>query len=200
VAVALTRPPGHHAGADFFGGYCFLNNAALAAQALRDAGAARVAVVDVDYHHGNGTQSIFYDRSDVFTASIHGDPSSEYPFYLGYADETGHGPGQGFNLNLPLAPGTGFAAWRQALEQALAAVRSHGAQALVVPLGVDTFEGDPISTFTLRSADFLDIGRLLASLDLPTVFVMEGGYAVAEVGVNVVNVLEGFVGSQRTDP
>ena len=192
VAVALTRPPGHHAGADFYGGYCFLNNAALAAQALRDVGAARVAVVDVDYHHGNGTQSIFDARSDVFTASIHGDPTTEYPFYLGYADETGRGPGKGFNLNLPLAPGTGFAAWRTALQHALAEVQRYGAQALVVPLGVDTFAGDPISKFTLQSDDFFEIGRLLACAGLPTVLVMEGGYAVAEVGVNVVNVLQGF--------
>jgi len=193
-AMALTRPPGHHAGADFFGGYCFLNNSALAAQALRDAGAQRVAVVDVDYHHGNGTQSIFYDRDDVFTASIHGDPMTEYPFYLGHADETGRGRGEGANLNLPLPAGTGFESWRQALQQAIDAATRHRADALVVPLGVDTFEGDPISRFTLRTDDFLQIGRMLASLELPTVFVMEGGYAVAEVGVNVVNVLEGFAG------
>lgn len=195
VAMALTRPPGHHAGADFFGGYCFLNNAALAAQALLDAGAARVAVVDVDYHHGNGTQSIFYERSDVFTASIHGDPTTEYPFYLGYADETGSGEGEGFNLNLPLLPGSGFDAWRRALVSVLVEVRRRGAQALVVPLGVDTFEGDPISKFTLRSDDYYEVGRLLATAGLPIVFVMEGGYAVAEVGVNVVNVLEGFIRS-----
>jgi acetoin utilization deacetylase AcuC-like enzyme len=194
VAMALTRPPGHHAGADFFGGYCFLNNSALAAQALRDAGASHVAVVDVDYHHGNGTQGIFYERDDVFTASIHGDPTTEYPFYLGYADEAGRGAGEGFNLNLPLVPGTGFIAWREALLHVLAEVRRQGADALVVPLGVDTFEGDPISRFTLRSDDFLEIGRLLACAGLPTVFVMEGGYAVAQVGVNVVNVLEGFLG------
>lgn len=193
VAMALTRPPGHHAGADFFGGYCFLNNAALAAQALRDAGAARVAVLDVDYHHGNGTQAIFYERGDVFTASIHGDPTTEYPFYLGYADETGSGQGQGCNLNLPLPAGSDFGAWRGKLQIALSEVLRYGAEALVVPLGVDTFEGDPISKFTLRSDDYLEVGQMLASADLPTVFVMEGGYAVAEVGVNVVNVLEGFV-------
>ena len=193
-AMALTRPPGHHAGADFFGGYCFLNNSARAAQALRDAGVQRVAVVDVDYHHGNGTQSIFYERDDVFTASIHGDPATEYPFYLGYADETGSGRGEGANLNLPLPVGTGFERWRQALQQAIDAAAAHGAQALVVPLGVDTYEGDPISRFGLRSDDFLQIGRMLAALRLPTVFVMEGGYAVAEVGINVVNVLEGFAG------
>jgi len=193
AAMALTRPPGHHAGADFFGGYCFLNNAALAAQALRDAGACRVAVLDVDYHHGNGTQSIFYERDDVFTASIHGDPTTEYPFYLGYADECGHGRGEGCNLNLPLPAGTGFASWQQALLLALAALRRHGADALVVPLGVDTFEGDPISRFTLRSDDFLQVGHMLATAGLPTVFVMEGGYAVEAMGVNVVNVLDGFL-------
>lgn len=191
-AFALTRPPGHHAGADFFGGYCFLNNAALAAQALRDAGAARIAVLDVDYHHGNGTQSIFYERGDVLTISIHGDPRTEYPFYLGHADERGAGAGEGANLNLPLPRGTDFAAWRAALDAAIEAVRRFGAQALVVPLGVDTFEGDPISGFRLQSADYLRVGARLASLALPTVFTFEGGYAVAEVGINAVNVLDGF--------
>ncbi len=192
AAFALTRPPGHHAGADFFGGYCFLNNAALAAQALREAGAARVAVLDVDYHHGNGTQDIFYSRADVLTVSVHGDPLTEYPFYLGYADERGGGAGTGCNLNLPLPAGTGFANWALALQQGLDAVRRFGADALVVALGVDTFEGDPISRFTLRSDDYLQVGRMLATAGLPTVFTMEGGYAVAEVGVNVVKVLKGF--------
>jgi acetoin utilization deacetylase AcuC-like enzyme len=193
VAMALTRPPGHHAGADFFGGYCFLNNAALAAQALREAGARRVAVVDVDYHHGNGTQSIFEERDDVFTASVHGDPHTEYPFYLGHADERGRGRGEGFNLNLPLPRGTGFDVWSEALQRALREAARCGAEALVVPLGVDTFAGDPISGFALRTDDYRRMGRLLAAARLPTVFVMEGGYAVAEVGVNVVNVLEGFL-------
>ena len=191
-AFALSRPPGHHAGADFFGGYCFLNNAALAAQALRDGGAARVAVLDVDYHHGNGTQAIFYARSDVLTVSIHGDPRTEYPFFLGHADERGADAGEGFNLNLPLPRGTGFEGWRAALATALETIRNFGAQALVVSLGVDTFEGDPISGFKLRSADYLQVGRDIAALSLPTVFVFEGGYAVAEVGINTVNVLEGF--------
>ena len=191
-AFVLTRPPGHHAGPDFFGGYCFLNNAALAAQSLIEAGAPRVAVLDVDYHHGNGTQSIFYERADVFTVSIHGDPLTEYPFFLGHADERGAGAGLGFNLNLPLPRGTGFAAWRAALRQATKAVWSFDAQALVVALGVDTFEGDPISGFTLKSGDYLQLGQDLAALALPTVIVFEGGYAVAEVGVNVANVLEGF--------
>ncbi|WP_374669338.1 histone deacetylase family protein [Ramlibacter sp.] len=194
-AFALTRPPGHHAGPDFFGGYCFLNNAAIAAQRLRAGGAARVAVLDVDYHHGNGTQAIFYDRADVFFASLHGDPRTEYPYYLGHADERGAGAGLGFNLNLPLPRGTPFARWREALGEALRAIAAFGADALVVSLGVDTFEGDPISGFLLQGDDFLRVGADIADSGLPTLFVFEGGYAVAEVGRNAVNVLEGF--SQR---
>jgi acetoin utilization deacetylase AcuC-like enzyme len=192
AAFALTRPPGHHAGADFFGGYCFINHAAVAAQALRDAGVERVAVLDVDYHHGNGTQAIFYERDDVHFASLHGDPLTDYPYYLGHADERGAGRGEGFNHNLPLPRGTDFAAWRAALKAALARIAAVKAGALVVSLGVDTFEGDPISGFKLKSDDYLRMGEDLARAGLPTVFVFEGGYAVAEVGVNAVNVLEGF--------
>ena len=191
-AFALSRPPGHHAGPDFLGGYCFLNNAAIAAQALRDAGHAKVAVLDVDYHHGNGTQTIFYERADVFTVSIHGDPATEYPFFLGHADELGAGAGEGFNLNLPLPRGTGFVAWHATLTTALQAVQRFGATALVVPMGMDTFEGDPISGFTLKSADYFSVGEALASAGLPTVFTFEGGYAVDAVGTNAVNLLEGF--------
>ena len=189
---ALTRPPGHHAGSDFFGGYCFLNNAALAAQHLLDDGAARVGILDIDYHHGNGTQSIFYRRSDVLVASIHADPRTDFPFYLGHADETGEGDGEGFNMNLPLAPGSSAGAWFAALETACIRLASYGASALVVSLGVDTFGGDPASRFALISADFLRIGERIAHLGLPTVFVLEGGSAIAEIGINVVNVLEGF--------
>lgn len=192
-ALALTRPPGHHAGPDFFGGYCFLNNAALAAQSLRDGGAARVAVLDVDYHHGNGTQTIFYRRDDVLTVSLHGDPMTEYPFFLGHSDETGQGTGLGFNINLPLPRGTSADTWFDTLDQAAQAVARFRPDALVVALGVDTFEGDPISGFHLRSADYLRLGERLARLGLPTVFTMEGGYAVAEVGTNLVNVLQGYV-------
>lgn len=191
-AFALTRPPGHHAGPDYFGGYCFLNNAAVAAQALRDRGLDRVAVIDVDYHHGNGTQTIFYERDDVLTVSIHGDPRTEYPFFLGHADERGAGAGVGFNLNLPLPRGTGFAAWRRALDTALHVADNFGAQALVVPMGLDTFAGDPISGFTLQSGDYLAVGQALAAAGRPTVFTFEGGYAVDAVGVNAVNLLEGF--------
>jgi acetoin utilization deacetylase AcuC-like enzyme len=191
-AVALTRPPGHLAGPDFFGGYCFLNNAALAARTLRDGGAARVAVLDVDYHHGNGTQAIFYGRSDVLTVSLHGDPMTEYPFFLGHADERGVGAGLGCNLNLPLPRGTSTDTWFDTLDHAAQAVEQFQPDALVVALGVDTFEGDPISGFHLRSADYLRLGERLASFGLPTVFTLEGGYAVAEVGTNVVNVLQGY--------
>ncbi|HNW03257.1 MAG TPA: histone deacetylase family protein, partial [Burkholderiaceae bacterium] len=191
-AFSLSRPPGHHAGADFFGGYCFLNNAALAAQALRDRGMKRVAVLDIDYHHGNGTQAIFYERPDVFFSSIHGDPYTEYPFFLGYADEKGSGAGLGCNQNLPLPRGTGFETWRSALRVALHEIATFKADALVVSLGLDTFEGDPISGFHLKRDDYLRVGEDLADAGLPTIFVFEGGYAVAEVGVNAVNVLEGF--------
>lgn len=189
---ALTRPPGHHAGADFFAGYCFLNNAALAAQHLLDDGARKVVILDIDYHHGNGTQSIFYERNDVLVISIHADPRVEYPYYLGHADETGEGPGFGFNLNIPLPLGTNNKTWMMALETACLRIAHFSPDALVVSLGVDTFVHDPISGFTLQSADYLRIGERIGLLDLPTAFVFEGGYAVNEIGVNVVNVLEGF--------
>ena len=192
AAFALCRPPGHHAARDLFGGYCFLNNAAIAAQHLRDHGAARVAILDVDVHHGNGTQDIFYDRSDVLYVSLHGDPSEEFPYFSGYADETGSGAGQGYTLNLPLPPGTAFGTWRSALDAALGRIRAFSADALVVSLGVDTFAGDPISSFKLQSADFTTYGAMIGGCALPTLFVFEGGYAVAEIGVNAVNVLNGF--------
>lgn len=191
-AFVLTRPPGHHAGIETFGGYCFLNNAALAAQALREGGASRVAVLDVDYHHGNGSQEIFYMRPDVFFASIHGDPMTEYPFYLGHADERGEGAGLGANLNLPLPAGAPSADWFSALEQALAAIAQHGADALVVSLGVDAWEGDPISRFRLKTRDYATLGERLRRLGLPAVFVLEGGYAVREIGLNVLACLHGF--------
>jgi len=194
AAFALCRPPGHHAARDMYGGYCFLNNAAIAAQYFRDHGAARVAVLDVDFHHGNGTQDIFYERADVLYASLHGDPAEAFPYFLGWAEERGAGAGEGFNLNLPLPRGTVFAQWQEALAIALARIRGFAPEALVVSLGVDTFAGDPISFFKLASEDFTAYGKLLGALRLPTLFVFEGGYAVAEVGVNAVNVLTGFEG------
>ncbi|WP_332875949.1 histone deacetylase family protein [Massilia sp. S19_KUP03_FR1] len=191
-SFALTRPPGQHAGADYYGGACFLNNAALAAQHLLDDGVKRVAILDIGYHHGNGTQDIFYARKDVLVTSIHVDPRTSYPFYAGHADETGIADGLGLNLNVPLAPGSNGAQWFAALETACLKIAMYGAEAIVVSLGVDTFSGDPASRFGLASADFLRIGERIAHLDLPVVFVLEGGSVVAELGTNVVNVLEGF--------
>jgi acetoin utilization deacetylase AcuC-like enzyme len=193
-AFALCRPPGHHAARDLFGGYCFLNNAAIAAQYLRDQGAVRVAIVDVDFHHGNGTQDIFYDREDVLFISLHGEPQNNFPYFSGYAEEVGVGAGEGFTLNLPLPDGTAFLVWQAALGQALNRLEKFRADALIVSLGVDTFEKDPISSFRLKSEDYLSYGRMLGTARLPTLFVMEGGYAVEEIGINAVNVLEGFEG------
>jgi acetoin utilization deacetylase AcuC-like enzyme len=192
AAFALCRPPGHHAARDLYGGYCFLNNAAIAAQYLRDTGAARVAILDVDFHHGNGTQDIFYDRADVLYVSLHGDPADAFPYFSGYADETGTGAGAGFNLNFPLPAGTEFNAWQEALRAALKAIADFRADVLVVSLGVDTFAEDPISFFRLQSADFSTYGGMIGACALPTLFVLEGGYAVGEIGINVVNVLTGF--------
>ncbi|MEW6323303.1 MAG: histone deacetylase family protein [Acidobacteriota bacterium] len=191
-AFALCRPPGHHAASAAMGGYCYLNNAAIAAQWLVDQGAARVAVLDVDYHHGNGTQEIFYGRRDVLFVSIHADPRVEYPYFLGYADERGAGAGEGFTLNLPLPHGTAWEAYAPALDHAAAAIDAFGPDALVVSLGVDTYEHDPISQFRLTRDDFSRLGARLARLRRPTLFVMEGGYAVDDLGVNAVNVLAAF--------
>ncbi len=194
AAFALCRPPGHHAAADLYGGYCFLNNAAIAAQHLIDCGAGRIALLDVDYHHGNGTQAIFYDRSDVLFVSLHAHPSAEFPYFLGWPDETGAGAGEGFNRNYAFPVGTGFPAWREALGDALRHIARYGPDVLVVSLGVDTYRGDPISQFRLESSDFTTYGGLIAGLGLPTLFVMEGGYAINEIGINTVNVLTGFEG------
>jgi acetoin utilization deacetylase AcuC-like enzyme len=191
-AFSLCRPPGHHATPDAFGGYCYLGNSAIAAQAMRDGGAARVAVLDVDYHHGNGTQATFWDRPDVLTVSLHADPLQEYPYFTGHADERGGGAGEGANRNLPMPWGTGFDRWSEALDVGCGQVEAFGADALVVPLGVDTHEDDPISRFRLRSDDYLRVGARIARLELPTLFVLEGGYATDVIGVNVANVLEGF--------
>lgn len=195
AAFALCRPPGHHAAADLFGGYCFFNNAAIAAQAFLDQGAERVAILDVDFHHGNGTQSIFYERSDVLTISLHGDPDLVFPHFLGFEDETGAGAGAGCNLNLIYPPGTGYGVWSEGLEKACRRVAEYRPDALVIALGVDTFEEDPISFFKLASDDYLTLGARLAKLGLPTLFTLEGGYDVEAIGINAVNVLEGFDGA-----
>lgn len=191
-AFALCRPPGHHAAREYMGGYCYLNNAAIAAERCLSRGAKRVAVLDVDFHHGNGTQNIFYDRADVFFASIHGDPHVSYPYFSGYAHEQGIGPGMGFTANYPLAQGTNWERYRDALKDALDRIVAHQPEFLLVSLGVDTFEDDPISHFRLTSEDFLRMGAQIASARIPTLFVMEGGYMVDEIGINAVNTLQGF--------
>ncbi|MDN7600226.1 histone deacetylase family protein [Burkholderia gladioli] len=191
-AFALCRPPGHHAGHETMGGYCYLNNAAIAAQRAITRGAKRVAILDIDFHHGNGTQDIFYARDDVLFVSIHGDPSVSFPYFSGYADERGSGAGEGFNLNLPLPRGTAIDGFATALQQAGERIARHAPELLVVSLGVDTFEHDPISHFRLRSADYPRVGGIIARLGIPTLFVMEGGYMVDEIGINAVNVLLGF--------
>ena len=192
AAFALCRPPGHHAAIDMYGGYCFLNNAAVVAERFRADGRERVAILDVDFHHGNGTQDIFYHRGDVLFASIHGHPEDAYPHFSGRSDERGEGAGEGSTANFPLRPGAGYGAWGEALDAALERVAAFGAEALVVSLGVDAYKEDPISFFALESDDFADCGRRIARIGLPTVFVMEGGYAIEAVGVNTVNALEGF--------
>ncbi|MBV6658169.1 MAG: histone deacetylase family protein [Devosiaceae bacterium] len=191
---ALCRPPGHHAMADAYGGYCFLNNAAIAAETLRQGGLERVAILDVDYHHGNGTQAIFEARSDVLFVSIHADPMDEYPYFLGHADETGSGPGAGYTRNLPLAFGTAWPAYSRALDDALGTVADFAPDALVLSLGMDTFHADPISKFALEEADFPRLGAQLAAGKWPTLFVFEGGYAVDALGRNTLGVLQGFEG------
>jgi acetoin utilization deacetylase AcuC-like enzyme len=189
---SLCRPPGHHAAIDMYGGYCFINNAAVAAQHLLDTGAKRIAILDVDFHHGNGTQDIFDARDDVLFISLHGDPMQAFPHFLGHADETGSGAGAGFTVNFPMPPNTDFATWRAALAKALAQIADYAPDQMIISLGVDTFETDPISFFKLSSEDFTTYGADIASLNLPTLFVMEGGYDIAEIGVNTVNVLQGY--------
>ena len=195
-AFALCRPPGHHAAKDLYGGYCFLNNAAIAAQAFRDQGAARVAILDVDFHHGNGTQDIFYDRDDVFFASLHGHPKDTFPYYLGYPDERGADAGEGTTLNLPMPPGTLWSDFSTALDQALEQIHAFGPDALVVSFGADTYKEDPISFFRLECEDFFRMGARLAEAGRPTLIVMEGGYAVDALGTNTANLLDGFEGGR----
>lgn len=192
LAFAACRPPGHHATKRYCGGYCYLNNNSLAAQSLLDGGAKRVVILDVDYHHGNGTQSIFYDRNDVLTISLHADPKVEYPFFLGYADEPGEGPGHGFNINYPLPFGTGWSEYSVFLNYAVDEIRRFAPDALVVALGLDTFAGDPTTFFEITTEDFERMGATIGALQLPTLTVLEGGYSVDWIGQNTVNFLTGL--------
>ena len=190
AAYALCRPPGHHAGRSLYGGYCYLNNAAVAAACLVREG--RVAALDVDYHHGNGTQDIFYASDRVLFASIHADPNRAYPFFSGSAEERGTGPGEGFNHNFPLPARTDEAAYLATLGRAMEVIGRFGPRFLVVSAGVDTFQGDPLGDFDLSAEAFLRVGEGIAQARLPTLFVQEGGYNVAEMGACVANLLEGF--------
>ena len=191
AAFALCRPPGHHAGADYMGGYCYVNAMAVAAQYAADAG-KRVAILDVDYHHGNGTQDIFLERGDVFFVSIHADPKTDYPFYWGHADETGTGEGEGATLNLPLPRGTTMEGFSAALDGALEAITRFGPDVLLCSFGADTYAGDPISFFDIQTEDYPGIAWKIGKLGLPTVVIMEGGYAVDALGTNVAEFLSGF--------
>ena len=192
AAFALCRPPGHHAGADYLGGYSYLSNAAIAAEHALAAGRRRVAVLDVDYHHGNGTQDIFYGRGDVLYASIHADPATDYPFFWGHADETGDGDGAGATLNLPLPRGTDWSRYEPALVRALEWTASGEPELLIVSFGADTYAGDPISHFKLETSDYAPMARRIGALNLPTAIVMEGGYAADALGANVSEFLSGF--------
>ena len=192
AAFALCRPPGHHCGRDYMGGYCYLNNAAIAARAAQARGLKRIAILDVDYHHGNGTQDIFYEDGAVLFVSIHADPKTDYPFFWGHADERGAGAGEGATLNLPLPQGTDWNTYAPALDIALDAVRSHGPDVLIVSYGADTFADDPISHFRLVREDYTTMGQRIAGLGLPTLVAMEGGYAVDALGANVAAFLEGM--------
>lgn len=190
-AYALSRPPGHHAFGDLAGGFCFLNNSGIAAERLRATG-RRPAILDVDVHHGNGTQGIFYGRADVLTVSIHADPVRFYPFFWGHAHERGAGDGLGFNLNLPLERGTADDAFLQTLDLAFERIAAFGADALVVALGLDAHVDDPFKGLAVTTSGFARIGAAIAGLGLDTLFVQEGGYLSDALGDNLTHVLQGF--------
>jgi acetoin utilization deacetylase AcuC-like enzyme len=195
AAYALCRPPGHHVTRSAYGGSCYLNNAAVAAEALRAAGHERVAVLDVDAHHGNGTASIFYDRADVFYGSVHVDPGAGwFPHVVGFADETGANAGSGATLNVPLPPETGDGPWLAGVVTLADAVRRHGATALVVSLGVDAAADDPESPLRVTVDGYGRAGEMLSQLDLPTVIVQEGGYHLATLGALVLAFVDQFAG------
>lgn len=191
AAYALCRPPGHHAYPERAGGFCYLNNAAIAAQHLRTQH-ERVAILDIDVHHGNGTQEIFYDRADVLTVSIHGDPAHYYPFFYGYADQRGDGAGEGFNLNLPVPVKSKDAVWQQALGAALQRVSDFAPGALVLALGLDAHEADPLAGGAVTTEGFAEMARMIAGLALPTVVTQEGGYLTPHLGGNLAAFLTGF--------
>ncbi|MBW8637808.1 histone deacetylase family protein [Hoeflea sp. WL0058] len=191
AAYALSRPPGHHAFGDLAGGFCFLNNSAIAARYLAGKG-LRPAILDVDVHHGNGTQGIFYRQSDVLTVSIHADPVRFYPFFWGHAHERGEGEGLGCNLNLPLPRGTGDGDYMRALKTGLERIAAFGADVIVVALGLDAYEDDPLKGLAVTTGGFAVIGGAIASFGAPVLFVQEGGYLCDGLGANLASLLEGF--------
>lgn len=186
--LVLARPPGHHACKDMGGGTSYTNHTALAAQELSRDG-ARVAILDVDAHHGNGAQDIFWSRDDVLTISIHTDPSVDYPYFSGYADETGGGVGEGYNMNLPLPPATKWADYSRALDTAFDRLRDYSPDYVVVALGVDTYIGDPAGRLALDYDDFKRMGAAIAGISSPHMFVLEGGYQLDAIGTCVRNVV-----------
>ncbi len=195
LAYALVRPPGHHAERRTYGGFCYFNNVAIAAHSLSKLG--RVALLDIDYHHGNGQQDIFYQRADVLTLSIHGHPNIAYPYFTGFEDETGAADGEGFNLNFPLRERLDGKRYQRALRLALEHVKSFGPKYLVVALGLDTAKGDPTGSWSLSSTDFEANGRLIGGLNLPTVVVQEGGYKTRSLGTNATHFFRGLVHAIR---
>ena len=191
-AYALCRPPGHHAYADFGGGFCYLNNVAIAANYMASK-LGRVAILDIDTHHGNGTQSIFYQRGDVHFVSVHGDPNVLFPFYAGYADERGEGEGEGRNLNLPLPLKSEDPAWLGAIDQGMASIQAYAPKALLVSLGFDPFKGDPSSDLAVSTEGFRGAGERIGTYRGPVVLIQEGGYLVEKLGENLEAFLEGFM-------
>ncbi len=191
AAFGLCRPPGHHAGRDFAGGYCYLNNAAIAAHYLSQHG--RTAVLDVDYHAANGTQDIFYESAEVLTISIHADPAQQYPYFIGYADETGAGAGVGFHHNYPLPPGTTDAQYSQTLAWALTLIQQFAPKHLVLSAGMDIFSGDPLGDFEISTEGIRQIGQQIRALNIPTAIIMEGGYNNEALGINMVALLSAFI-------
>jgi acetoin utilization deacetylase AcuC-like enzyme len=198
LAVGLCRPPGHHVTRDLFGGGCYLNNAAITAQWLRDHGVSRVAILDLDFHHGNGSQALFYDRADVLYASLHGNPARWYPFFTGWPDETGAGAGRGYNQNVLLPPRADGSAYLALLSHVLEGVLSQQCDTVVVSLGFDTAEGDISGDATLGAEDYRRVGAQVASLGLPVVAVLEGGYVVETLGTNLAEWIRGFRDERAT--
>jgi acetoin utilization deacetylase AcuC-like enzyme len=197
ATFALCRPPGHHAGKSFCGGYCYFNNAAIAAEWLSNTG--KVAILDIDYHAGNGTQDIFYDRGDVLTISIHADPDAAYPSFCGYVDETGAGQGSGLHRNYPLLAGTDDERYLSTLDEAIALIRSFVPERLVVSAGMDLYAGDPLGNFSVTRDGIREIGIHIAKLGLPTLIVMEGGYNNAALGENITTLLGEFYKNSITN-